>query len=239
MAGVFSKIPQDTFNQLQLDAGIVLNNFNPASPNVLDADIVTSTTGGITVSVTPQFEDFGSDIDNCPNNTKELKRITGYDVSVAFTALNNTPAFIKRALGAADIDGVNSHKVTPRANLASGDFADLWWVGDKANGGFIAVKVLNALSTGGYSLKTTKNGKGNVSVTLTGHVSIQNQDVVPVEFYSYDATPSVTYTYTAVEPVGTENPMNEGWYVLVGDEYRPTSDTTVDANVTYYEQSVA
>ena len=45
------------------------------------------------------------------------------------------------------------------------------------------------------------------------------------------------YTYTAVTPVGTENPAEEGWYVLVGDSYRLTTDTTVDENVTYYERA--
>ena len=47
----------------------------------------------------------------------------------------------------------------------------------------------------------------------------------------------VTYTYTAVEPVGSENPSSEGWYVLSGDGYMPTADTTVDTNKTYYERT--
>ena len=46
-----------------------------------------------------------------------------------------------------------------------------------------------------------------------------------------------TYTYTAVEPVGSENPKEEGWYVLQGDVYVPTNDTEVDENKTYYERT--
>ena len=46
----------------------------------------------------------------------------------------------------------------------------------------------NALSTGGFSLKTTKNGKGQISVELTGHVSISTQDAMPMEFYSEAGT---------------------------------------------------
>ena len=46
-----------------------------------------------------------------------------------------------------------------------------------------------------------------------------------------------TYEYTAVEPVGSENPKEEGWYVLQGDVYVPTNDTTVDENKTYYERT--
>ena len=47
-----------------------------------------------------------------------------------------------------------------------------------------AVQIKNALSTGGFSLKTTKNGKGQLSLTLTGHVSIESQSVMPMVFYS-------------------------------------------------------
>ena len=38
--GAFTVIPQDTFDDLQLDAGILLKNFDPAQPAVVDADIV-------------------------------------------------------------------------------------------------------------------------------------------------------------------------------------------------------
>ena len=56
------------------------------------------------------------------------------------------------------------------------------------DGGMVAVCLKNALSTGGFTLQTTQNGKGQVSVELTGHVSIDAQDTMPMEFYS--AAPS-------------------------------------------------
>lgn len=45
-----------------------------------------------------------------------------------------------------------------------------------------------------------------------------------------------TYTYTAVSPVGSEDPSEEGWYVLSGDSYFLTTDTEVDSNKTYYSR---
>ncbi|MBR4550595.1 MAG: hypothetical protein IKO83_11865 [Oscillospiraceae bacterium] len=59
-------------------------------------------------------------------------------------------------------------------------------MGDKANGGAYAVKLMHALSNGGLSIQSTKNGKGQNAVTLMGHVSIHAQDVVPMEFYELD-----------------------------------------------------
>ena len=182
--GTFKKISSTAFNEMQLDAGVLLNTFNPATPAVADNAIITATTGGITASCKPTYSDLGEDVDNCPNNTKELKHLDGWDCKMSFTALGTTPAAIKLALGAADIDGTDSTKIIPRRDLQQTDFTDIWWVGDKADGGMVAIKLINALSTSGFELKTAKNGKGQVSVELTGHVSINEQDVMPMEFYS-------------------------------------------------------
>lgn len=235
--GRFTKIPQNAFDALQLDAGVLLKRFDPASPDMQDADIICATTGGVNPSCVPTYSDFGEDVDNVPPNMKEFKHLDGWDCKIATTGLGTSPELIQMALGCADIDGVDNTKIIPRAKLSQDDFKDIWWVGDKANGGFVAIKLMNALSTGGFSLQTTKNGKGTVALEITGHVSINAQDVVPMEFYSSDEEETTEYTYTAVSPVGTENPRTEGWYVLVGDEYKPTNDTTVDSNVTYYERS--
>ena len=48
----------------------------------------------------------------------------------------------------------------------------------------------------------------------------------------------VTYTYTKVTPVGTENPKEEGWYIKNGTDYILALDTTVVADREYYEVSV-
>ena len=190
-AYTFNVIPSDTFDDLQVDAGVILNTFTPATPATpQDEAILFATTGGINAVCTPEFQDYGEDVDNCPVNTKELKRITGWTCTLSGTALGVSPAAIKKALGAADIDGTDATKIVPRRQVAQTDFTDLWWVGNKANGGFVAIQLKNALSTGGFSLQTTKNGKGQVSFTLTGHVSINDQDTVPMVFYSADpATP--------------------------------------------------
>lgn len=234
--GQFSVIPQDTFDGLQLDAGVILTSFDPTSPSVTDSAIVCATTGGINVSCVPTYSDLGEDVDNCPANMKELKHLDSWECKISFTSLGTSAENIRLALGAADVS-VTTGAITPRKDLAQTDFSDIWWVGDRADGGCVAIQLKNALSTAGFTLKTTKSGKGQVSVELTGHVSINAQSVMPMEFYSLDPGAAVEYTYTAVEPVGTENPVEEGWYVLVGDSYRLTSDTEVDSNVTYYERT--
>ena len=184
--GKFTKIPQNTFEELQMDAGVVLTSFDPSNPVApKDADIVCATTGGIQVSCVPTYSDMGEDVDNCPNNTKELKKLDGWECKISFTSIGTSPESIRLALGAADIA---TNKITPRRDLKQTDFSDIWWAGDRADGGTVAVCIKNALSTGGLTLQTTKNGKGQVSVELTGHVSIDAQTTMPIEFYSIDPT---------------------------------------------------
>lgn len=190
--GAYTKIPADTFDQIQMDAGVLLSTFNPNDPEVTDAAIIAVTTGGINATCVPTYSDMGEDVDNCPNNTKELKHLDGWECAMSFTALNFNVDKFKMWLGAADKTAKTTNtaaKVTPRNSLAQTDFSDsIWWVGDKTNGGAIAIELKNALSTGGINMQTTKNGKGQLSVELTGHYSITNMDVVPMQFYELEPT---------------------------------------------------
>ena len=197
--GKFTVIPISAFDGLQLDAGVLLRRFNPANPVApADEDIICATTGGINPTCVPNFSDFGEDVDNVPNNMMEFKHLDSWDVGLATTSLGTTPALIRFALGCADIDTEDATKIVPRADLKQSDFKDIWWVGDKADGGFVAIQIKNALSTGGFSLQTTKNGKGQIAITITGHVSINAQKEVPMVFYSVSGDDS---EYWSVEKI--------------------------------------
>ena len=233
MAKKFTVIPKNTFSALQLDAGVLLKNFDPSNPtSPADEDIITATTGGITVSATPTFSDLGEDVDNVPADMKEFKNLDSWTMSISTTGLGTSPELIKLALGCADIDAETS-KITPRADLEQSDFSDIWWVGDRADGGAVAVKIKNALSTDGFSLQTTKNGKGQISLTITGHVSIAAQGVMPMEFYSLDpgedaGTYSVTQNLTHATSSFSDDSVDEGAALnatLTADEdYSLTAD---------------
>ena len=78
--GRYTKIPESTFQDMQLDAGIVLKQFSltdavSGNAGFTDTDIVTATTGGIEIACTPTYSDLGEDVDNCPVNMKELKHL--------------------------------------------------------------------------------------------------------------------------------------------------------------------
>jgi hypothetical protein len=189
--GRFSVISTDAFDALQLDAGVLLTSFDIENPYVTpaSADILATTTGGVNPTCTPTYSDFGEDVDNVPNNMKESKHHDGWDAKMAFSSIKFNAANTKWALGAADTELLSNGvtKIKPRKDLKQTDFQDLWWVGDKANGGAYAIKLLNALSTGGLNIQSSKNGKGTNQIEVTGHVSIDAQDVMPMEIYDIPA----------------------------------------------------
>lgn len=185
----FTKIPSDAFQKLQINAGILTTDFTPATGTIGEAGQIGATTGGVNFTATPTYSDFGADIDNCPKNMKELKNLDSWEAKMTGTFVNADTAIAKRLCGAADIGTTDTTKVTPRNNLADADFDDIWLVGDysdkngEINGGYIAIKLLNALSTGGFQLKTADKSKGQFAFEFTGHYSMSAQDTVPFEIY--------------------------------------------------------
>lgn len=185
----FNKIPQNTFNNMLLGAGMLLWNFDPDEKEpVKDEDIICATTGGINPVCKPSFEDMGEDIDNCPKGMAELMNLTEWECGISTTAVDISPKIIQLALGAADIDGA---KVTPRMKLKITDFKGIWWVGERADGGMAAIHLMNALSSDGFTLKTADKAKGQVALNLTGHPTLESQDIVPMEFYSKEPAAEV------------------------------------------------
>lgn len=182
----YTKIPQDTFKELVMNAGVLLSEFTPSTAEVNETAILGATTGGVTFSASPTFNDFGDDIDNCPKNTKELKKLDSWGVKLSGTFVSVNATNAKAMVAAAEEVG---GKITPRNDIAETDFNDIWLVGDysdkngEANGGYIAIHMLNGLSTGGFQLKTGDRSKGQFSFEFTGHYSINAQDTPPFEIY--------------------------------------------------------
>ena len=174
----YTQIPADTFEKLAVNAGVLLDAFDPETREI--GKQIGATTGGISITAPPEFSDMGEDIDNCPKNTLELMNVEGYDCKISGTFVTVDASALAWLIGPADVTGI---KITPRMRLAKEDFKDLWYVCDYGNGGFIAVRLINALSTGGVSIQTTDRNKAQFAFEFTGHTSISALDTVPIEFY--------------------------------------------------------
>ena len=196
----YTKVAADAFAELQLNAGILLTDFTPATGAVSDSAIFAATSGGVTFTSGPQFTDFGEDIDNVPANTKQLKRVDYYEARMSGTAKTVDADTVALLAGAADVTTASGvGKITPR-DLSAADFKDIWWVGDysdkngNSNGGFIAIRLIDALNTGGFQLKSNDNGKGDFAFDFLAHYDLEDIDTVPFEIYVKAGTAEPTPT---------------------------------------------
>lgn len=223
--GTFTKISSDAFQALQLDAGVLLTTFDPLNPYVAPTDltIIATTSGGINPVCEAEYSDLAEDVDNVPNNMMEFKKLTGWNCSMGFTSIKFNDVGVKLALGAADVTTLSNSvkQIKPRRDLALSDFRDIWWVGDKADGGAAAIKLKNALSSGGFSMQTTKNGKGTIAMTITGHVSRDAQNDMPMEFY--DIPPQSTAgTVSLTQKLTNATSSSSATYITENNSFSAT-----------------
>lgn len=184
----YTKIPVDCFKTIQSNAGILVDTFDPATGEV--GKILGATTGGNSFVATPTYSDFGEDIDNCPKNTKELKRLESWEVKDTGTFVSVSNELAERLVAAGDttVESAVAH-IVPRNDLDLEDFKDVWFVADytekngEEDGGFIAIHMMDVLNTSGFNLKTTDKQKGQFSFEFTAHYSIAEQTRVPFEIY--------------------------------------------------------
>lgn len=189
----FTQIPTDTFKKLQLNAGILTTEFDPATGELTASNIIGATSGGVSFEATPSFTDFGEDIDNCPKNTKELKKLDSWEAKLSGSFVTMDTNVATSVIGTATVASDDQTKVVPRNSVEAKDFKNIWWVGDYSDvnedgstvgkAGFIAIKLINALSTGGFKIKSGDKAKGTFEFEYTGHYSSENIDTVPFELY--------------------------------------------------------
>lgn len=186
----FTTVASDAFQKFQLNAGIILPDFDPTSPTFDEDDILFATSGGTSFTAEPEYSDYGDDVDNVPANTKELKVLESVNVTMSGTAKTADSTAAKLFMASCtETTSSGLTKLVPNADLSDSDFVDLWWVGDYSdkhgatNGGFMAIHVMNALSTGGFQLQSNDKGKGDFEFEFTGHYSISDMTTVPYEIY--------------------------------------------------------
>ena len=203
----FTQIPSTTFQKLQMNAGILVDSFTPATGVI--GNIIGATTGGIKFNDTPTFKDFGEDIDNCPKNMMELKKLDSREVKMGGTFLTVDADSIKELVGIADIDENDATHIIPRSDIELTDFTSLWWIGDYSdvntgdNAGFLAIHLMRALNTAGFSIQSTDKEKSQFAFEYTGHYTMQNQEEVPYEIYvksgSQATQPSIHLNYRSAQ----------------------------------------
>lgn len=174
----------EAFKSIPKGSGNILSDFSLETPKIDKTNVVHATQGGVKITYQNTIDDTLADIDNAPTNTKQGAEVSGTTATISYTTPNADPKTIQMAVGTADIDPDDPTHVVARLKTVLTDFKPLWWVGPMTGGGFLVVKILNALSTGGLNLQTAHRGGGSMQITLTAFSDLENPDQAPMEFYS-------------------------------------------------------
>ena len=222
----YTQVRADTFQTLQMNAGIMVDSFTPSTGVI--GNILGATTGGFNFASNPTYVDFGENVDNVPPNTKQLKQIQYFDPQVSGTFLTVTAARAANLVGPADVDGNDSTHVVPRTQLKDSDFADVWIIGDYsdkntgASAGFLAIHLMNVLNNAGIQWQSTKADKGQFAFEYHGHYDLANIDKVPFEIYCKSGTETLQPSIT----------LDEHSIDLVKDDTHTLHGTVVPADAT-------
>lgn len=194
----------DTFNKLQLNAGIMIKNFDykPASSPPANAsdlatliagikagttsgrgDILGATRGGGTFTVTRESRT--PEIDGMRYPFKGSDFIDSIDAYLSTTLVEITPENFTIALGSGvnTATSTNVKTVTMNTAIASTDYlSNICWIGDLADGDLVLICLNNAINTADLSFTYTDKGEGTLGVEFHARqAAVNDYDVAPFE----------------------------------------------------------
>jgi hypothetical protein len=179
-------VSASTKQNLQLGAGVLMTAYAPGSE--IDASsIIGATRGGGSFVATPTIRQI--EADGVPENVKELVANDGWTATLNTTLIEFKKENLLLALGpgAVATDVTANEKTTTTITCSNevkdADFKDIYWVGDLADGSKIAIKLKNALNSGGLNLTITNKGEGTYALSLVAHYSVSDLKSAPFEIY--------------------------------------------------------
>lgn len=173
----------ETFQNLQLNAGVFLKNFsysNLADKDALETAILTAlesgtgvigaTIGGGTFQCTPSIRQIEADGMRYPIVGSTVNDM--WTVKLTGTMKECRPENFKDALICADMSKTgNKTVITVRTDIEPEDYIpSLCWIGDTSRG-FVLINLDNALNLTGANFTFTDKGEGSLPFEFQAHVS--------------------------------------------------------------------
>ena len=191
--GHTSPIREETFENLQLNAGIFLKEFDYSS--IADATalktaiasaitagtkLLGATRGGGSFVVTRSIRE--AEVDGKRYGFVGDKYVDSVDARLSTTLIEMTAQNIVDAFGSATAT-TSGKKTTIKLGTAIGTDAymsSLCWVGDLADGRLVLINLDNALNTADFTLTFTDKGEGTLPVEFHAHQDdVNDYDYAP------------------------------------------------------------
>lgn len=199
--GMTSPIRSETFEKLQLNAGIFLKNLDYTSISDASAlktaiasaitagtNILGATRGGGTFTVTREMRT--PEVDGMRYPFKGSDFVDSVDAYLSTTLIEVTASNIKDILGSATAT-TSGKKTTIKMKTAIDPDTDyissLTWVGDLADGQYVAITLKNALNTADFTLTFADKGEGTLAAEFHARqASVSDYDEAPFEVVYFD-----------------------------------------------------
>lgn len=198
--GHTTPLRSETFENLQLNAGIFIKNLDYSS--ITDAtalktaiaaaitagtDIIGATRGGGSFTVTRDIRE--PEIDGRRYPFKGGKFVDSADAQLSTTLVEITADNLVMALGSgkATTSGKKT-KIEMNTAIGDADYIDsITWFGDMSDGRMVAITLFNALNTADLSLTFTDKGEGTLPIELHAHQEdVNDYDKAPFEIVFFD-----------------------------------------------------
>lgn len=189
----------ETFQNLQLNAGVFLLNFDHSAINdkaaledaVLAAmegneGVLGATIGGGNFNCTPAMRTIEADGMRYPfvgSTTNDM-----WTVELSTTLKEVTPENFALALASADVTKNGSKTIVSiRTDIKDTDYRpELCWIGDTSRG-FVMIELDNALNTAGANFAFSDKSEGTIPVTFRAHVAdLKSQGFAPCRIIFFD-----------------------------------------------------
>lgn len=198
--GSTTPLREETFENLQLNAGIFIKNLDYSSTADASAlktaiasaitagtNILGATRGGGTFVVTRETRE--PDVDGRRYSYKGGRFVDSADARLTTTLVEMTADNLVLALGGATAT-TSGKKTTIKLHTAiqSSDYiSKLTWFGDLADGRMVAITLFNALQTADFNLTFTDKGEGTLPIEVHAHqASVEDYDYAPFEIVIFD-----------------------------------------------------
>lgn len=197
----------ETFENLQLNAGVFLKDFDLDTPSDKDTledailaalesgeGVMGATRGGGSFRAVPTTRSI--EADGKRFEFKGSLMIDTWDIRLTGTLLEITPENMKDSLMCADLTTEGNKTILRiRNSIKDKDYIlKVCWVGDTSRG-LVAIELTNALNTAGANFTFTDKGEGTLPFEFVAHqASLTDSEFAPVRVIFFDEADTTTNT---------------------------------------------
>lgn len=203
--GNTTALRSETFQKLQLNAGILIKNHDYSSVTDSSAlktqiagiiggtvtgkgDIVGATRGGGSFTATREMRT--PEIDGMRYGFKGSDFVDSVDAYLSTTLVEITPQNVQDLLTAGVTPVTSGKKTTVKMNTAITEnnyLTNLCWVGDLADGQMVLICLKNAINTADFTFTYTDKGEGTLAAEFHARqAAVSDYDEAPFEIVFFD-----------------------------------------------------